>query len=221
MNNNAVTTYDDLQACIEGSNWEILNAKLQRSSAEDAILENEGNQLLLTACQHGAPLEIIMELISIKPEQAQQVDKEFQQTPLHLACLNMMNEDSAHIISLLATQYSQSTTMEDECGMTPLHLMCMNPCKSPASVAAINALCQKGPAALTMENEDGETPIEIFIISQNCNSYEEHDCQVAALDIMHKACGKYLLNAKREAMRMVPCRLARREQQDVLVASRQ
>ena len=189
-----IITIEELHEYIEDQQWEILREKLFITSSEAFISDIIQADTLLLACQNEAPYDVIKMLVSIKPELLKEKDTEFGHTPLHLMCLNIITQESARGIALLANEYSEATTMPDSYGMTPLHLVCMSPCKSESAVSVIKALCNIGPAALTMENDDDEIPMEVFIMSQTCDSYVAEESQNNAIRLMHKASGIYLLN---------------------------
>merc|ERR1719329_1662807 len=161
---------------IENKRWNTLKMKLETSELEKTIEENTDNEMLLLACQNGAPFEIIIELISIKSVLLHKKDDATGRTPLHMACSYVgsrgtVTEEHFRIIALLATQYPKAASMKDSNGMTPLHLFCQVPCTTPEALDTIDVLCETGPAALTMTNCDGDIPMELFLISQKCRSY--------------------------------------------------
>lgn len=183
---------------IKCQNWGNLRMMLQTSSAEDTINDNKDDDALILACKFGAPFDIIMELISIKPKLLRKWDARSGHTPLHIACRDdIITEDRASIISLMATQYSTAAVVKDLCGMTPLHLLCKTPCRSPEYVVAVHVLCKKGPLALMTENEAGETPIETFLMMQNCRSYEQEGYQKEVLSALHSSSADYLRSCAR------------------------
>ena len=198
-NTTAVTT-EEIRRCIEKKKWTSVRRKLQNSNAEEAIMDNEGNQMLLAACKYGAPADIILTLVSVKPELLQERDDKCGHTPLHVACLNVTTKkNTPDVLSALVKQHPSAALCRDSCGNTPLHLICNNPCRSPLALIAIDILSSRVPAALMIENEDGHTPLELFLLSQDHEAYfDGESLQECALTIMHTFSSKYLRNAQRK-----------------------
>ena len=162
------------------------------SSAEEAILADPNNQLLLLACKYGSPVDVIEKLVTIKPDLARETDDEFNCTPLHIACLNAhSNQDAPDILTVLIAQNPKATTCLDSNGNTPLHLLCQNYCDCIRFVLNIDILSRKGPAALIIENDDGQTPLEILLLSEETGIFGDNNLQIDAINTI---CSQYYLS---------------------------
>lgn len=214
----AVVTLAELHQHMEQQEWDVLRSKLDIPDAAKVIQQNdtENQPTLLLACQKDAPCDIIRKLVQIKPELLHEKDGEFRHTPMHDMCLKPITSETADLIAFFSEQEEQCQKFThcsilssvDSCGMTPLHLLSMNPCKTAHAVRAFHALIHAGPAALTVENDEDETPLELFLVSQCPDMYEEEKFQCEVMALMHKSSKVFQENirAVRGEMYRLQCR---------------
>ena len=164
---------EELHQIVQQRKWHIIRFHLETFAGKDAICQNANDSTLLLACKYKAPTDIILELADLKPELLHAKDIKMGKTPLHFLCINPTFANVAQIITRLAEQYPEAATCVDSRGMTPLHLACTAPCKSSKYVSIVDVLCIIEPTALIMENQDGETPLEVFLMSQTCKTQKE------------------------------------------------
>jgi len=191
-----IKNYEGIHRCIQQRQWESIRAYLRTGTGKDGIKQYANDSLLLLACKYGAPFDIVLDLVDLKPELLYVKDSETQQTLLHTICDNPSLKYSARIIARVVTQYPEAVTCVDSKGMTPLHYACKAPCKSSKIVSIIDSLCIIDPAALVVENKDGETPLEVFLMSQRCRTEKEENYQRRAMSILHNETAKYMVHLR-------------------------
>lgn len=210
----AAITADKIHQLIKSQDWDTLRSVLKHTKSSSHATDN---QTLLLAIKYDAPHHIVRKLVDIRPDLMEQKDRKYSQTPLHLLCRRPVTQESQKIILLLAEEYPQAAVIMDSSGMTPLHLICINPCNSSRVVSSIEALCQAAPVALMMTNDDGETPMECFLMSQIGRTMKEEEYQNKAVTAFQRASVKYLSSTKKTTkgeMYRMKCR-----QQDLFVRS--
>mmetsp|Transcript_27100 Transcript_27100/g.42090 ORF Transcript_27100/g.42090 Transcript_27100/m.42090 type:complete len:274 (+) Transcript_27100:93-914(+) len=181
---------------LKNQQWDELRTELESNACS---LEFQ-HQTLVLACQYDAPSDIIKKIVETQSELAQERDDMLQQTPLHILCQKPGTQERNRNIQFLAERYPQAAIIMDANGNTPLHLMCQNPCDSAYAVSAIEAICVAGPAALTIENNDDETPMELFLMTQDtAMTVEQEEYQDQALKWLCKTNIMYLSNFKTNA----------------------
>jgi len=168
--------------------------------AKQVLLQDHHlTKILLLVCQHDAPSDVIEKIVDIKPELAQEKNDGSQQTPLHVLCgkATPASQERTKAIRVLAERYPQAAIIMDSNGNTPLHLLCRTPCDSAHAVSAVEAVSLAGPAAMTMENHDDETPMEMFLLSQaTAVTVREEEYQNEVLKVLNRTNIKYLSNFK-------------------------
>jgi len=220
------TAVDKIHQLIKLQDWEALRDVLKETLIKSSTTSSSravkaacitDEQTLLYAIKYDAPHHIVRKLVDIRPDLMQQKDSKSGQTPLHVLCRRTVTRESQKIISLISEEYPRAAIIMDAQGMTPLHLICKNPCNSSRVVSAIEALCQAAPSVLIMTNKDGETPMEVFLMSQKCQTVKEEECQNMVLRLFQKASAKYLSSTKmttKGEMYRLKCR-----QQDLFIQS--
>eukprot|EP00814_Leptocylindrus_danicus_P004985 CAMPEP_0116033756 /NCGR_PEP_ID=MMETSP0321-20121206/19186_1 /TAXON_ID=163516 /ORGANISM="Leptocylindrus danicus var. danicus, Strain B650" /LENGTH=270 /DNA_ID=CAMNT_0003509907 /DNA_START=4 /DNA_END=819 /DNA_ORIENTATION=- len=185
---------------LKNQQWDELRTELESTSATTCSSLEFQHQTLVLACQYGAPPDIIKKIVQTRSDLVQTKDDKLQQTPLHILCQKPGTQERNKNIQFLAERYPQAAIIMDANGNTPLHLMCQNPCDSAYAVSAIEAICLAGPAALTMENHDDETPMELFLMSQaTAMTVEQEEYQDQALKWLCKTNIMFLSNFKTSA----------------------
>ena len=181
--------------------WDELRSKLEtaleNTNTGDALHTRNENQTLVLACKFDAPSDIINKIVQINAELTQERDEDSHQTPLHILCQKPASQDRTKAIKILTERYPRASIIMDSNGNTPLHDLCKIPCNSAYAVSAIESVCLAGPAAMTMENHDDETPMEIFLLSQGDNvAFFEEEYQNQALKVLSRTNIMYLSNFK-------------------------
>jgi ankyrin repeat protein len=134
-----------------------------------------GMTLLHACCRHDPPVEIIAQMIRLRPELVSAQDC-LGRTPLHIAAGCAAHP---HVIKILAHADPRTCTVQDEDMRTPLHLACDRYCNLFAdpinsedsdggrepSYDAIRALLSESLEAATLEDEDEMNPVEYAIMS--------------------------------------------------------
>lgn len=130
-----------------------------------------GMTLLHACCRHEPPVEIIAQMIRLRPELVSAQDC-LGRTPLHIAA-----GCSAHpsVIKTLAHADPSTCTVQDEDMRTPLHLACDRHCNlfegsedekgREPSYDAVRALLSESLEAAVLEDEDEMNPVEYAIMS--------------------------------------------------------
>ncbi len=130
-----------------------------------------GMTLLHACCRHEPPVEIIAQMIRLRPELVSAQDC-LGRTPLHIAA-----GCSAHpyVIKTLAHADPSTCTVQDEDMRTPLHLACDRYCNlfedsedsngRELSYDAVRALLSESLEAAVLEDEDEMNPVEYAIMS--------------------------------------------------------
>eukprot|EP00984_Skeletonema_dohrnii_P038611 scaffold42072_cov161-Skeletonema_dohrnii-CCMP3373.AAC.1 len=130
-----------------------------------------GMTLLHACCRHQPPVEIIAQMIRLRPELVSAQDC-LGRTPLHIAA-----GCGAHpyVIKTLAHADPSTCTVQDEDMRTPLHLACDRHCnlfedcedsngREPC-YDAVRALLSESLDAAVLEDEDEMNPVEYAIMS--------------------------------------------------------
>eukprot|EP00814_Leptocylindrus_danicus_P004345 CAMPEP_0116027186 /NCGR_PEP_ID=MMETSP0321-20121206/14455_1 /TAXON_ID=163516 /ORGANISM="Leptocylindrus danicus var. danicus, Strain B650" /LENGTH=265 /DNA_ID=CAMNT_0003500445 /DNA_START=144 /DNA_END=941 /DNA_ORIENTATION=+ len=191
---------------VELQQWDALRTTLNhhQNNGDDNLAKQvlqDHPKILLLACQYDAPSDVIQKIVDIKPELAQEKANDgSQQTPLHILCQKATppaSQERTKAIRVLAERYPQAAIIMDSNGNTPLHLICRTPCDSAHAVSAVEAVSLAGPAAMTMENHEDETPMEIFLLSQaTAMTVREEEHQNEVLKVLNQTSIKYLSNFK-------------------------
>ncbi len=154
-----------------------------------------GMTLLHACCRHEPPVEIIAQMIKLRPELVSAQDC-LGRTPLHIAA-----GCAAHpyVIKTLAHADPSTCTVQDEDMRTPLHLACDRHCNlfeedsedengREPSYDAVRALLSESLEAAVLEDEDEMNPVEYAIIS---------NADIKLVKLLQKATQKVASSAKR------------------------
>ena len=152
--------------------------------------EFNGMTLLHACCRHEPPLEIIAQMIRLRPELVSAQDR-LGRTPLHIAAGCSAHP---HVIKLIAHADPATCTVQDEDMRTPLHLACDRYCNlfedphsddssdgRDPSYDAIRALLSESLQATMLEDEDEMNPLEYAIMS---------DADIKVVKLLQKATQK-------------------------------
>ena len=186
---------------IKNQQWDELRSKLEtaleNTNTGDALHTRNENQTLVLACKFDAPSDIINKIVQINAELTQERDEDSHQTPLHILCQKPASQDRTKAIKILTERCPQAAIIMNLNGNTPLHELCKKTCNSAYAVSAFESVSLAGPAAMTMENHDDETPMEIFLLSQGDNvAFFEEEYQNQALKVLSRTNIMYLSNFK-------------------------
>lgn len=151
-----------------------------------------GMTLLHACCRHQPPLEIVAEIIRLRPELVSARDC-LGRTPLHIAAGCSAHP---HVIKTLAHADPSTCTVQDEDLRTPLHLACDRDCnlfedpEDPRELSydAVRALLSESLEAAIMEDEDEMNPVEYAIMS---------DADIRLVKLLQKATQKAASSKKR------------------------
>ena len=187
-----------IQNCIESQQWDSLRtAMTQNADLPTSQVIQENPKLLLLACKFDAPSDIIQKLVQINAELTQERDEDSHQTPLHILCQKPASQDRTKAIKILTERCPQAAIIMNLNGNTPLHELCKKTCNSAYAVSAFESVSLAGPAAMTMENHDDETPMEIFLLSQDAAMTVLGEVyQNEVLQVLNKTNIMYLSNFK-------------------------
>jgi ankyrin repeat protein len=155
----------------------LSNEKIFHLVSDVLIQSNDefnGMTLLHACCRHDPPVEIIAQMIHLRPELVSAQDC-LGRTPLHIAAGCGAHP---HVIKILAHADPSTCTVQDEDMRTPLHLACDRYCNLFAdpsnsedsdgrdpSYDAVRALLSESLEAATLEDEDEMNPLEYAIMS--------------------------------------------------------
>lgn len=133
-----------------------------------------GMTLLHACCRHQPPVEIIAQMIRLRPELVSAQDC-LGRTPLHIAAGCSAHP---HVIKILAHADPNTCTVQDDDKRTPLHLACDRHCnlfEDPKGESnddgrdpcydAIRALLSESLEPATVEDEEEMNPLEYAILS--------------------------------------------------------
>lgn len=132
-----------------------------------------GMTLLHACCRHQPPVEIIAQMIRLRPELVSAQDC-LGRTPLHIAAGCSAHP---HVIKILAHADPTTCTVQDDDKRTPLHLACDRYCnlfEDPREESnngrdpcydAIRALLSESLEPTTLEDEEEMNPLEYAILS--------------------------------------------------------
>ncbi|KAL7495823.1 hypothetical protein ACHAWT_006321 [Skeletonema menzelii] len=167
-----------------------------------------GMTLLHACCRHEPPLEIIVQMIRLRPELVSARDC-LGRTPLHIAagC-----SAQPHVIKTLAHADPSTCNVQDEDKRTPLHLACDRDCNlfedpedsksRELSYDSVRALLSESLEAAVMEDEDEMNPVEYAIMS---------NADIKLVKLLQKATQKAASRKRRKASPMQQVEVAAAE----------
>ena len=164
-----------------------------------------GMTLLHACCRHEPPLEIIVQMIRLRPELVSTQDC-LGRAPLHIAAGCSAHP---HVIKTLAHADPSTCTVQDEDMRTPLHLACDRDCNlfedpedsngRELSYDSVRALLSESLEAAVMEDEDEMNPVEYAIMS---------NADIKLVKLLQKATQKAASSKRRKTSHMQPVEVA-------------
>ena len=113
---------------------------------------------LHSACARQPPYNTLVALLNAYSDAAKCVDDQGMYA-LHYACGNQADES---VVRLLLNTFIKAASIPDPRGMLPLHYTaCWGPSSTALAQGVLNLLIQAYPAALTIRDHDGNTPLDL------------------------------------------------------------
>ena len=148
---------------IEKSKWKKIRRILKSSKAFEKLQERDSSNLtcLSFALGHGAPVEIIQQIVSIDISLVTAKDV-YGASSLHVACLNGAPLEA---VQFLVSHFKGLGTMLDCDQRAPLHHAVEYAVQSGDDqntyMDVIRLLCHKAPSMVHMNDLQGDTPIDL------------------------------------------------------------
>ena len=170
------------------------------SYLHDDVLQNGDETcscpILYDACCASAPLEVIRLFIKIIGlNLAKYRNPTRMQYPIHAAA---EHQASILVIREISSIFPNALTRQDITGRVPLHWSCAN---GAMYSGLAHLYCQMCPSAIAVEDDNGETALEVLIDSMHI--YEEggnHSFGLATMDILHLWSAQYWEHRRKDEM---------------------
>ena len=154
------------QVAAEQKLFKMISQKIQECD------EFHGMTILHAVVKYHPPLHILDAMIDAHGDALKGQDC-VGRTPLHVACGSGADD---LIIQRLVKAYPQACDVQDGDGKLPLHIVCDTECvlfegdqtpRPPPSLNVVRALLSGSVRSVLVEDDDGMSPIEYAIISDN------------------------------------------------------
>ena len=154
------------QVASERQLFKMISQKIQECD------EFHGMTILHAVVKYHPPLHILDAMIDAHGDALKGQDC-VGRTPLHVACGSGVDD---MIIRRLVKAYPEACDLQDGDGKLPLHIVCDTECilfegdqspRPPPSVDVVRALLSGSVRSVLVEDDDGMSPIEYAIVSDN------------------------------------------------------
>jgi len=149
---------------IRQKEWRKFRKMLKSTAKRKKIIDRTKNwrddmhrNILHILCEHQPPHDIAKKVIDIFPQFAAATDKDLR-TPLHVAIVSVTN---IFVVECLLASHLESGEMMDVAGRTPLSLAA-----EKSNLEVVRVLILLHPHVITMEDNQGMTPLEHAIVSE-------------------------------------------------------
>lgn len=172
-----------LEQLISDREWEKVSQMLADDASEPnrsrplcSIAKTTDDLILHGACEHSAPLPIVIKLCIAHPSSVRTIDDRGM-LPLHVAVYNGCHPD---MIDYLIKAYPDSAGAQDSAGKTPLHHAAESYSENfvynfydfpdfrevhKSTLHVVQLLVDAAPASVNIEDEDEMNPIEYALLN--------------------------------------------------------